>query len=123
MDIQRVDHYSIRTHDLDRSRRFYTEVIGLVEGPRPPFDFPGHWLYGGEHALVHLIGLDAPLRAQDTGAVDHIAFAAANREVLLERCRKSNVPYRERSVPRSNLQQVFVKDPDGVTIELNYRGA
>jgi catechol 2,3-dioxygenase-like lactoylglutathione lyase family enzyme len=123
MDIQRVDHYSIRTDDLERSRRFYIDVIGLEEGPRPPFDFPGYWLYGGEHALVHLIGIDAPMREQGngTGAVDHVAFAATNRAALLERCRKLNVPCRERTVPRSGAHQVFLQDPDGVTIELNYR--
>jgi catechol 2,3-dioxygenase-like lactoylglutathione lyase family enzyme len=144
MDIKRVDHYSIRTHDLDASRRFYTEVIGLTEGPRPPFDFPGHWLYGGEppadlgnsarnYGLVHLMGfdkdnpgsLDAYVGARGeigsgTGALDHVAFAATGHAAMLERCRRHRVEYFERDVPALGLRQVFVKDPDGVTLELNF---
>ena len=145
MEIKRVDHYSIRTHDLESSRRFYTEVIGLNEGPRPPFDFPGYWLYSGDppadlhngarnYGLVHLMGFDksnpGSLDAYvgdrkgeigaGTGALDHVAFAANGREAMLERCRRHNVSYFERAVPVLGLHQVFIKDPDGVTIELNY---
>jgi len=145
MDIKRVDHYSIRTRDLASSKRFYTEVIGLREGPRPPFDFPGYWLYSGEppldlhnsarnYGLVHLMGwddanpgsLDAYVGARKvseeggTGALDHVAFAATGREAMLERCQRLNVTYHERAVPMLGLHQVFIQDPDGVTIELNY---
>lgn len=145
MDIKRVDHYSIRTLDLEASRRFYTEVIGLKAGPRPPFNFPGYWLYSGEppadlqnsarnYGLVHLMGFDKDdpgslneyvgdrKAAPDggTGALDHVAFAAAGREAMLERCKRQNVSYFERAVPILGLHQVFIKDPDGVTIELNY---
>ena len=146
MDIKRVDHYSIRTLDLEASRRFYTEVIGLKSGPRPPFDFPGYWLYSGEppadlrnaarnYGLVHLMGvnpdnpqsLDAYVGDRDpaaakggTGALDHVAFAATGREAVMERCRRNNVEFFERAVPILGLHQVFIKDPDGVTIELNF---
>ncbi len=145
MDIKRVDHYSIRTLDLERSRRFYTEVIGLRAGPRPPFNFPGYWLYSGEpptdlqnaarnYGFVHLMGFDKdnPGSMDDyvgerkaapeggTGALDHIAFAAAGRDAMIERCKRHNVSYHERAVPVLGLHQMFLKDPDGVTIELNY---
>src|SRR5260221_10647613 len=82
MDIKRVDHSSTRTLALEASRRFSTEVIGLKEGPRPPFDFPGYWLYSGEppadlqnasrnYGFVHLMGFDKDnpgSLAQDVGA-------------------------------------------------------
>lgn len=146
MDIKRVDHYSIRTRDLERSQRFYTEVIGLKAGPRPPFDFPGYWLYSGEpprdlqnparnYGLVHLMGwnpdkpgtLDAYVGARPgavlesgTGSLDHVAFAATGREAMLSRCREHGIEFIERSVPLLGLIQVFIKDPDGVTLELNF---
>jgi catechol 2,3-dioxygenase-like lactoylglutathione lyase family enzyme len=145
MDIKRVDHYSIRTLDLEASRRFYTEVIGLKAGPRPPFNFPGYWLYSGEppadlqnsvrnYGLVHLMGFDKDdpgsldeyvgdrKAAPDggTGALDHVAFAATGRGAMIERCQRHNVKYFERAVPILGLHQMFIKDPDGVTIELNY---
>jgi catechol 2,3-dioxygenase-like lactoylglutathione lyase family enzyme len=145
MDIKRVDHYSIRTLDLEASRRFYTEVIGLKAGPRPPFNFPGYWLYSGEppadlqnsarnYGLVHLMGFnkDDPGSLDEyvgdrkaapdggTGALDHVAFAATGRGAMIERCQRHNVKYFERAVPILGLHQMFIKDPDGVTIELNY---
>ena len=63
MPFQKLSHYSIRTIDLESSRKFYTEVMGFTVGPRPPFNFPGLWLYNGSHdqydnAIVHIIGLD-----------------------------------------------------------------
>lgn len=146
MEIKRVDHYSIRTPDLEASRRFYTQVIGLREGPRPPFNFPGYWLYSGDpptdlhnsarnYGFVHLMGFDRdnpqslneyvgdrePATAQSgTGALDHIAFAATGREAMIERCRRHNVEFFERAVPLLGLHQMFIKDPNGVMIELNY---
>jgi len=142
MEIKRVDHYSIRTLDLEAARRFYTEVIGLKEGPRPPFDFPGYWLYSGEppgylsnaaknYGLVHLMGpakglteylggKDAASLKGGTGPLDHVAFAATGRDAMVERCRRHQVEFFERDVPLLGIRQMFVKDPDGVTIELNY---
>src|SRR5258708_36933767 len=62
MAILRPAHYSIRTTDLDRSRRFYSDVLQLRVGFRPPFNFPGVWLYPNdeesEFGVVHLIGVD-----------------------------------------------------------------
>lgn len=146
MDIKRVDHYSIRTPDLEASRRFYTDVIGLRVGPRPPFNFPGYWLYSGEpptdlhnsarnYGFVHLMGFDRdnpgsldeyvgnrePAASHGgTGALDHIAFAATGRDAMIERCRRHNVEFFERAVPLLGLHQMFIKDPNGVMIELNY---
>ena len=146
MEIKRIDHYSIRTLDVEASRRFYTEIIGLKVGPRPPFDFPGVWLYKGEppadldnpennYGMVHVMGVDRdnpqalidymggadPDTLRDsTGALDHIALAVTGRAVMLERCRRGNVGFFERTVPALGLHQVFIKDPNGVTIELNF---
>jgi catechol 2,3-dioxygenase-like lactoylglutathione lyase family enzyme len=146
MEIKRIDHYSIRTLDVEASRKFYTEIIGLTVGPRPVFPFPGFWLYngmppadldhaGGNYGIVHIMGVDPDdpkglidtLGYKDpdslkgsTGALDHIALAVTGRAAMLERCRRSNVGFFERTVPTLGLQQVFIKDPNGVTIELNF---
>jgi catechol 2,3-dioxygenase-like lactoylglutathione lyase family enzyme len=146
MEIKRIDHYSIRTLDVEASRRFYTEIIGLKVGPRPPFDFPGVWLYNGEpppdldnaesnYGIVHVMGVDRdnPQALIDymggadpdtlkgsTGALDHVALAVIGRAGMLERCRRSKVSFFERTVPSLGLHQVFIKDPNGVTIELNF---
>jgi catechol 2,3-dioxygenase-like lactoylglutathione lyase family enzyme len=146
MEIKRIDHYSIRTLDVEASRKFYTEILGLKVGPRPPFDFPGLWLYRGEppidldhadgnYGIVHVMGVDRDnpqalidymggaepdTQQPDTGALDHVALAVTGRASMIERCHRNNVSYFERTVPAAGLHQVFIKDPNGVTIELNF---
>ena len=137
-----LNHFSIRTADLDASRRFYAEVLGLTDGPRPDFPFPGHWMYRGDHAdignaVVHLIGVDraAPKGLDDylgdrdaqalagSGAVDHIAFFADGLAAMVAHLKASGATFRERTVPSIGLHQLFVTDPCGVVIELNYAAA
>ena len=140
MPIAKLSHYSIRTTDLEASRRFYTDVMGFSVGPRPAFNFPGLWLYSGGHdtydnAVVHIIGIDPndPQGLKDylgdrdaasltggTGTFDHIAFSATGLAAMLDHLRQKKVPHREREVPNLGLHQVFLDDPSGVVIELNY---
>ena len=137
-----LNHYSIRTTDLDASRRFYADVLGLSVGPRPEFPFPGLWMYRGDHAdmanaVVHIIGIDrndpqglkqylgdrAEASLAGSGAVDHIAFYADGLAAMLAHLQAQGVPFRERSVPSVGLHQLFLDDPCGVMIELNYPAA
>jgi len=139
MPIGKLDHYSIRTVDIEASRRFYTEVMGFEVGFRPDFNFPGLWLYNGarhpeSYGVVHIIGVDLDnpeglkeyLGDRDlstlngTGTVDHMAFAATGLADMLARLKRLDVAYRERTVPSLGLHQVFFEDPSSVTIELNY---
>jgi catechol 2,3-dioxygenase-like lactoylglutathione lyase family enzyme len=134
MPIQRLDHYSIRTSKLDECRKFYVDVLSLEVGERPPFKFPGLWLYNEGRAVVHIIGFDAndpkslreylgdrPAEEMNgTGSLDHVAFTATGLAEMRERLSRHGIAFTERTVPNLMLHQVFVKDPNGVTIELNY---
>lgn len=123
MAIVKPAHFSIRTADLEASRRFYTDVLRLRVGFRPPFNFPGLWLYPAhdesEFGAVHLIEQRDAAR-QGSGSVDHIAFHATDWPGMRQRCDALGVPYQVQHVPSLNLIQVFLEDPSGVTIELNY---
>jgi catechol 2,3-dioxygenase-like lactoylglutathione lyase family enzyme len=137
-----LNHYSIRTADLQACERFYCELLDLKVGPRPPFPFPGLWLYAGDtsvwaNAAVHIIGIDrndpAGLKAylgdrdeaslHGSGCVDHVAFFATGLRETLERLRARGLDGRERTVPLLKLHQVFVDDPNGVVVELNFPAA
>lgn len=136
--IEKLAHFSVRTTDLEASRRFYTEILGFREGFRPPFDFPGAWLYqGGDestYGIVHLIGIDpndpAGLIAylgdktegslEGSGAIDHLAFLASGLSAMHLRLNGAGIRFRERTVPSLGLHQVFLEDPSKVTIELNF---
>jgi catechol 2,3-dioxygenase-like lactoylglutathione lyase family enzyme len=121
MPVTALDHYTIRTADLERSRDFYSEIIGLEIGDRPPFKFPGAWLYCGDHPVVHLVGVDDQAQAH-TGAIDHLAFRANDCAGFTGRLTERGVAFEERDVPATDLHQVFLRDPDGVRIEINFPG-
>ena len=59
MPAQSLNHYTIRVRDLEATKNFYTDVVGLKVGDRPPLNFPGYWLYCGDMPTVHLIGYRA----------------------------------------------------------------
>jgi len=142
MAINRLAHYTIRTTDLAATRKFYSEVLGFRVGYRPDFDFPGIWLYIGdtddaEYGTVHVIGIEpgktkgltdylgekSADASTGSGALDHIAFVASDLAQMRARLDRSGMKYFERTVPDLGQHQVFVKDPSGVTIELNYSSA
>jgi len=128
MAISKLAHYSIRASDLEASRKFYTEIMGFRVGYRPDFPFPGLWLYQTEDerefGVVHIIGTDQAnadgCEPTSTGDLDHIAFLATDWPAMRARLMSMQTRYEERIVPTLGLHQVFVQDPAGVMIELNY---
>ena len=139
MAIDKLDHCAIRTNDLEGTRDFFVDVVGLRVGHRPPVKFPGYWLYSGDTAVIHLFGgsddsddakeLEAYLGVKDPeslrggGAVDHLAFRASGLADMRSRLDKAGSRYFERTLPQFGLHQLFVQDPNGVTLELNYHAA
>ncbi len=137
MSLSSLDHCSIRTVKLRETRDFYVNILGMVDGDRPDFPFPGAWLYVDGVAVVHLIGvnpegspsvslypggkIDADVLT-GSGALDHIAFRAKDPDLVMSRLKENRYEYRERDISSMNLFQVFIEDPNGITIELNYWG-
>ena len=130
MALENLNHFLVVADDLEATRDFYVDVLGLADGHRPPFDFAGYWIYLGDRAVVHLAEhrdyLDKVDHVRDgsadtaTGSIDHIAFEATGLQDMMVTLEKHGVPARHRKVPDVNLHQVFVHDPNGVLIELNY---
>ena len=127
MQVHGLNHVTlrIRPEELPLLRSFYTEVLGLVEGWRPAFTFPGHWLYppGGDTAAVHLAGnrSTAEPGALPTGKFDHVSFFTSDIASARARLTGRGIPFREAPVPGSDLNQIFFVDPVGVQVELTFR--
>ena len=128
MALEALEHYTIQCADLTGTRDFYRDVLGLVDGPRPNFGFSGHWMYCGDVPVVHLMGADH-VRPQDgggapkteTGAFDHIAFRGSDAAATVANLKARGIEFRARDVPDIGLHQVFVRDPNGIMIEMNFR--
>ena len=119
MDIQKIDHINICTDDLERCVRFYRDVLGFERGHRPPDGKEGAWLYGGGVPLIHATAVGAA-RGDDTGAVDHIAFTARDYEASKRSLEEAGVAFGSDALPERRIRQLFVDDPDGVTVELTF---
>jgi catechol 2,3-dioxygenase-like lactoylglutathione lyase family enzyme len=125
MGLEALNHYTITPVDLEATKEFYVKVLGLEVGYRPPLAFPGYWLYCGGQPTVHLIGpreSDAHIRREKaaTGRLDHIAFSCTGLKDMRERLARNAIEHEERVIPRDRQTQIFLYDPDGVAVELNY---
>lgn len=134
MPIRELNHFFVRAADLEQTRRFYTDVLGFEVMPRPDFPFPGYWMGVNGAIQVHVGPSDIPNRKSyylgtpddaadgQTGVVDHIAFSADEPKAFVEKFQARGIEFRPRYLPESNLYQLFIRDPNGVVIELNFFG-
>ncbi|WP_321389462.1 VOC family protein [Emcibacter sp.] len=123
MPLKRIHHYNIWTADLAGTMDFYTRVLGLVQGERPPIPTPGAWMYdpSGEPVLHIYDGAEAGREVPyGGGALDHVAFEAEDFEDMEEHIKATGVAYKINIVEGIGLRQIFVDDPNGITIELNF---
>lgn len=118
MAVRAIDHVNIVTADLEGTVAFYADAVGLERGWRPDFPFAGAWLYAGERAVVHLACGERPA---GTGPFDHVAFDAEDFEGTRARLAAQGREHQVRDIPGTAIRQIFVLDPNGVKLELNFR--
>ncbi len=111
----RFDHVNIRVSDQEAVRDFLIKVVGVSDGPRPPFSFPGYWLYLGDQPVVHLAPRDAP---GEVGWVNHIAFTGFDFAAKSSALDAAGVLYKVQTLPGTAIKQIFVDGPEGLRIEL-----
>lgn len=126
MSVTAIDHVnlSVPSAKLPEMLRFYTGIVGLSEGARPNFPFPGHWLYAdaGRAAVLHLASYaeDEQELAQPTGRFNHVCFRMSGLAGLKERLQAAGLQYREQRREGNPVIQLFVRDPAGVMVELSF---
>jgi catechol 2,3-dioxygenase-like lactoylglutathione lyase family enzyme len=130
MSVTGMAHVLVLSDDLDASCEFYTSVVGLRIGARPPLEFPGFWLYAGASPCLHIAERDAYLlHAQSLGlsvtpdvvgrgSVDHIAFTATDYDAVAGRLQRHGVPAIRNTVAGGAVRQLFFDDPNGVRVEI-----
>ena len=118
--IRWLDHVNVRTTHLEALVRFYEDVVGLKQGERPPLGFPGAWLYAGERAVIHLVGVAEQPAPQGALRLEHFAFAATGLTELLARLDHHAVPYRSSRQAGTGNVVINVQDPDGNRLHLDF---
>jgi len=124
-------HVAIKTSDLESTRVFWRDIIGLREVARPDFGYPGAWLgcsQPGGQAIIHIYAGGPALGAsgvapRGTGAIDHVSLSCSGYRDFVTRFENAGLPFREFIVPGTTLWQLFVYDPSGVQLELTFEGS
>ena len=124
MPVAALNHYNLRAPRdlLDKLCTFYCDVIGLKLGARPPFQSFGYWLYAGDNPILHLSEARSD-EVRVAGAVntfDHVAFTCNGRREMEAHLVRCGVVYKMVEVPSTTQVQLFLKDPGGNGIELNF---
>ena len=135
MPLSKLEHYLVMTADLAATRAFYVDALGFSDGFRPELGFPGYWLYLGDTPCIHVaewktytahsrrLGLPVTAPAPGTGSLDHIAFHASDYEGFVARLASRGVRAHALDSPVAGLRQLFVLDPNGIKLEINFFSA
>jgi catechol 2,3-dioxygenase-like lactoylglutathione lyase family enzyme len=137
MPVSHIEHLLVAADDIDATRDWYARVLGMQSGPHPDFGFPVHWMYVNGVDVVHIgpsakqageiqrkyLGRTSQRSEAGTGAIDHIAFRATGLGAMLDHLRAEQVPFSQRRANGQALFQLFLYDPNGIKIELNYAAA
>jgi catechol 2,3-dioxygenase-like lactoylglutathione lyase family enzyme len=108
MGINVLHHVTIKTDDLEATRDFYRDVLGLEEGLRPDLEFPGYWLYCGDVPVVHLVPRRNAIGggpSRDTGPFDHFAFLASDFDGIKAKLEKNGIKYRENHIAKPPIDR------------------
>ena len=119
-----LHHLAIKTADVAATVAFWNEILGSHSVERPDFGFPGAWLQFGT-TMIHLYGGDAATNrdgGHDRGsaAIDHVALKAHGFDEMRDLLRGKALDWRQADIPSFALWQLFVHDPNGVLVELNF---
>ena len=119
MQLGRLDHVNVRTANVEGMAEWYARVLGMPSGKRPPFPFPGAWLYVGDHAAVHLVGVTETPAGTDP-KVEHFAFQAKGLATFEARLAELGERFEKRVVPGFGITQINIWDPDGNHIHIDF---
>ena len=122
MQLGKLDHVNLRTTQLDALVDWYENVLGMRSADRPEFSFPGAWLYAGDAAAVHLVGIDGtPGAGSETKLkLEHFAFSATGLAQFEAKLQAMGEHYRRVDISSFNIVQINLWDPDGNHIHVDF---
>jgi len=133
MPLSHLEHFLIQTEDLEKTRDWYVRVLGMRVGPSPDFGFPVYWLYLGDRDVLHITKGGAAVSAErlrylgqtsqateGSGVIDHVGFRASGLAATIAHLQSLGIAFSERQVDNQGLYQLFLTDPNGVKVELNF---
>lgn len=136
MPLSHLEHFLIQTTDIQRTCDWYERVLGMRRGYTPDFKFPVQWMYVGDRDVLHVteggaavsenrkryVGQESTATS-GSGVIDHVAFRCERLKDMLDHLARNGIEFKQRMVSDQGLYQLFLIDPNGVKIELNFANA
>ena len=122
MQLNTLDHVNVRTANLEAMVDWYCTMLGMTNGDRPPFRFPGAWLYAGNKPVLHLIGVDEEPASVEP-KIEHFAMSATGLQAFIDRLDDAKQEYEPRRVPGYGILQINLHDVDGNHIHIDFSAA
>jgi catechol 2,3-dioxygenase-like lactoylglutathione lyase family enzyme len=136
MPLSFMEHFLLQCVDIEATKDWYVNVLGMKVGPAPDFKFPVYWLYVGDRDVLHItqggaqvsenrkryVGQESQA-TEGSGVIDHVAFRATDLEGMIAHLKGNGIAFKERQVNDQGLYQLFLFDPNGVKVELNFHAA
>lgn len=122
MQINRLDHVNLRTTQLDVMVEWYGDILGLAPGARPDFPFPGAWLYAGNAAIIHLIGIDGDpgIGSETALKLEHFAMTATGSAKFEAHLNARGIPFKRAHIAEMGITAFNIWDPDGNHIHVDF---
>ena len=116
-----LDHITVITKDLKKTKDFYVNILGMnIDYNRPPFKFEGIWLSLNNRAVVHIVVKNEHVINENLlPTLDHVAFRAKDIKNIKLNLKKNSISYEEKVTPDNKISQIFLKDPNGIKIEIS----
>jgi catechol 2,3-dioxygenase-like lactoylglutathione lyase family enzyme len=136
MPLHHLEHFLIQTADMTATRDWYVRTLGFTEGAHPDFKFPVCWLYLDGTDVIHIteggknvsenrkryLGQQSDA-LEGTGVIDHVAFRCSGLREMIAHLNASGATFTKRQVDNQGLFQLFLIDPNGIKVELNFANA
>ena len=123
MTVTAMNHFTILTDDLPATLAFYEDHLNLKPGARPPFTFPGAWLYAeggkGTDPILHIVA-GKPKDVLVKGVIDHMAFSGKGLAEAVAKLNRQNIKYELRRLPEYGTWQLFFHDPNDAKVEIDF---
>jgi extradiol dioxygenase family protein len=119
MPIREMNHFTVLTNDLEQTKSFYKELLGLTDGFRPEFSDNGAWLYANDRAVLHVMS-DCQMPVDPAGVLDHMAFSASDLIGTVEKLEKAGTKFFLKRQVTTKTLQLFCFDPSGAKVELDF---
>jgi len=131
MRISHLEHFLIIADDIEKTTSWYVDNLGFSVGETPDFGVPVNWLYLGDRDVIHVAQSNVSnsskrpvaTRSEITRGgrpIHHVAFRASGLDETLVHLQANEIEYVEQQANGQNVYQVFLQDPNGITVELNF---